>query len=64
MFSVLTPEYVMRELGEAQRLLDERRPILDTQLATLEQDVAEAEVAVRGLLQLIQKQGLTPLFGR
>jgi Recombinase zinc beta ribbon domain len=53
--SALTPEYIWREIGEAQRLLDERRPMLHSQLARLERETAEKEAAVRELLQLIQK---------
>ncbi len=58
----LTPEYVMREVTEAQRQLDERRPHLDAEIAHAEQEAAEQEAAVRQLLKLIQKQGLSPVL--
>ncbi len=62
MSSALTPAYVLREIGEAQRLLDEQRPQLEKQLVALEQEACEREAAVRELLRLIQKQGLSPLL--
>jgi hypothetical protein len=52
----------MREVSEAQRQLDERRPHLDKEIARAEQEAAEQEVAVRQLLKLIQKQGLSPFL--
>ena len=58
----LTPDYVMREIQSAQRLLDERRPQLDAEIARLEQEMIGKEAAVRELLRLIQKLGLSPLL--
>jgi hypothetical protein len=52
----LTPECVMREVAETQRLLDERRPHLDKEIARAEQAASEREVAVRQLLKLIQSR--------
>ncbi len=60
--SVLTPEYLHQSLDEAQRAANERRPGLDAEIGSLEREVVDKEVAVRGLLQLIQKQGLSPVL--
>ncbi len=62
MSSVLTPEYVLCELEDAQRMLDQRRLELDKQIRRLENETVEQEAAVRELLRLIQKQGLSPLL--
>jgi site-specific DNA recombinase len=60
--TALTPEYLMQEIKEAQRLLDERRPQLETEIVCLERDVNEKEKGVRELLRLIQKTGMSPLL--
>jgi hypothetical protein len=62
MSSVLTPEYVMEQLGHAQRLLENQRPGYETQVRSLEHAAREKEAAVRDLLRLIQRQGLSPLL--
>jgi hypothetical protein len=60
--SVLTPEYLRQSLEDAQHAVNERRPSLDVEIGMLEREAADKEAAVRGLLQLIQKQGLSPLL--
>jgi hypothetical protein len=60
--SILTPEYLRQSLEDAQRAANERRPGLDGEIGALEREVADKEASVRGLLQLIQKQGLSPLL--
>jgi len=62
MSSVLTPEYVMEQLGHAQRLLEDQRPGFETQLRSLEHAAREKESAVRDLLRLIQRRGPSPLL--
>ena len=62
MSTVLTPEYIGREVDHAQALLNERQPELTAQIAMLEQEASRNENAVHQLLQLIQHQGLSPLL--
>jgi len=58
----LTPTYLAQEVMTAQQMLDERRPHLEHEIARLEQETVQKESAVRELLRLIQKQGLSPIL--